>query len=106
MAGPGGDLGRILCTHKEVDKAAFTGSTEVGRAVMSLAVDGGLFGAFLHGGQVCESGARLLVHSRIYDEFLDRLKQRASGIRLGYQLEARTQMCPLVSEVQRRTTES
>ena len=34
IAGPGGELGRILCTHPEVDRIAFTGSTEVGRTVM------------------------------------------------------------------------
>ncbi|MEW6261833.1 MAG: aldehyde dehydrogenase family protein [Thermodesulfobacteriota bacterium] len=134
IAGAGGELGRILCTHPEVDRIAFTGSTEVGRTIMklaadsikkvtlelggksaniilddadlSLAVDGGLFGTFFHGGQVCESGTRLLVQASIYDEFLDRLLKRVKDIRIGYQLDPKTQMGPLVSRLQRQTTES
>ena len=39
LPGPGGELGRILCTHPDVDKIAFTGSTEVGREIMSMASD-------------------------------------------------------------------
>ena len=133
IAGPGGALGRTLCTHPEVNRIAFTGSTEVGRAIMKLgadtikrvtlelggksaniitdaadldlAVDGGLFGTFFHCGQICESGTRLLVQSSIYDEFLERLVKRVKDIRIGYQLDAKTQMGPLVSEVQRQTTE-
>ena len=134
IAGPGGDLGRTLCTHPEVDRIAFTGSTEVGRAIMKmaadtikkvtlelggksaniilddasldLAVDGGLFGTFFHSGQVCESGTRILVQSSIYDQFMERLLKRVKDLRIGYQLDAQTRMGPLVSEVQRRTVES
>ena len=133
IAGPGGELGRTLCTHPEVDHIAFTGSTEVGRTIMKLgadtikkvslelggksaniilndanldlAVDGGLFGTFFHSGQICESGTRLLVQDSIYDEFMDRLLQRVKTIRIGYQLDANSQMGPLVSDVQRQTAE-
>ena len=134
IAGPGAALGNILCTHPEVDRIAFTGSTEVGRDIMKmgadtiktvtlelggksaniilndadldLAVDGGLFGTFFHSGQICESGTRLLVQSSIYDEFMDRLVKRVKQIRIGYQLDAKTQMGPMVSEAQRQTAES
>jgi aldehyde dehydrogenase (NAD+) len=133
IAGPGGELGKTLCTHPEVDHIAFTGSTEVGRTIMKLgadtikkvslelggksaniilndadldlAVDGGLFGTFFHSGQICESGTRLLVQDSIYDEFMDRLLKRIKDIRIGYQLDANSQMGPLVSEVQRQTAE-
>ena len=133
IAGPGGALGKTLCTHPEVDRIAFTGSTEVGRAIMKmgadtikrvtlelggksaniimddadldLAVDGGLFGTFFHNGQVCESGTRLLVQASIYDEFMERLVKRVKDIRIGYQLDRQTQMGPMVSETQRQTTE-
>lgn len=133
IAGPGDELGRVLCTHPEVDKIAFTGSTEVGRTIMKmaadtikkvtlelggksanimlddadldLAVDGGLFGTFFHSGQICESGTRILVQSSIYDEFLDRFLKRVKDIRIGYQLFPQTQMGPLVSRVQRETVE-
>lgn len=133
IAGSGGAIGKTLCTHPEVDRIAFTGSTEVGKTIMkmgadtikmvtlelggksaniilddadlSLAVDGGLFGTFFHSGQICESGTRLLVQSRIYDEFMERLLKRVKDIRIGYQLDANSQMGPLVSEPQRQTTE-
>jgi alcohol dehydrogenase class IV len=72
---------------------------------MDLAVDGGLFGTFFHSGQICESGTRILVQKKIYDEYVERFVQRASRIRLGYQLDPATQMGPLVSEAQRKTTE-
>jgi alcohol dehydrogenase class IV len=134
IAGPGGMLGKVLCTHPEVDKIAFTGSTEVGRAIMKmasdtvkkvtlelggksaniilddadldLAVDGGLFGTFFHSGQICESGTRLLVQSSIYDVFMERLLKRVKDIRVGYQLDGKTQMGPMVSETQLNTTET
>ncbi|MBU2552703.1 MAG: iron-containing alcohol dehydrogenase, partial [Proteobacteria bacterium] len=75
-------------------------------ADLSLAVDGGLFGTFFHSGQVCESGTRILVHSKIHDEFMDRILKRVKDIRIGYQLDPNTQMGPLVSAVQRQTAET
>lgn len=133
ISGPGAELGEVLCTHPEVNKIAFTGSTEVGREIMrlasgtvkkttlelggksaniilddadmDLAVEGACFGTFFHQGQICESGTRVLVASKIYDEFLARMKQRAEAFRIGYQLDPTTHMGPLVSEVQRATVE-
>ena len=133
VTGPGSEVGEALCRSEKVDKIAFTGSTEVGRSIMKmgadtikkvtlelggksaniilpdanmdLAVDGGLFGTFFHSGQICESGTRILVHKSIYQEYVDRFIEKASRIRIGYQLDPETQMGPLVSEVQRATTE-
>ncbi|MGC1404218.1 MAG: aldehyde dehydrogenase family protein [Thermodesulfobacteriota bacterium] len=133
LAGPGGELGRILCTHPEVDKIAFTGSTMVGREIMKmaadtvkkvtlelggksaniicddadmdLAVNGAVFGTFFHQGQVCESGTRVLVSSKIYDEFVDKLKKRAEALRVGYQLLPTSHLGPLVNETQMATVE-
>ncbi len=132
LAGPGAEIGKTLCTHPDVDKIAFTGSTEVGRAIMQmgaetikkvtlelggksaniilddadmeLAVDGGIFGTFFHSGQICESGTRILVHADIHDEFVERLVQRVKEIKIGYQLELDTQMGPLASAAQLETT--
>ena len=115
LAGPGAELGQILCTHPAVDKIAFTGSTQVGRQIMKmaadtvkkvtlelggksaniilddadmdLAVEGACFGTFFHQGQVCDSGTRVLVSSKIYDEFIDRMKKRTENLRVGYQLD-------------------
>jgi alcohol dehydrogenase class IV len=116
-----------------VDKIAFTGSTEVGREIMrlasdtvkkvtlelggksaniilddadmELAVEGACFGTFFHQGQICESGTRVLVSSRIYDEFLDKMRKRAEAFRIGYQLDPTAHMGPLVSREQLATVE-
>ncbi len=133
IPGPGAELGEVLCTHPEVDKISFTGSTEVGRRIMQLAagtikkvtlelggksaniilddadmahaIDGSAFGTYFHAGQVCESGTRILVHSKIYAEFIDKFKKRAEALRIGYQLEPTTHMGPLVSHEQLATVE-
>jgi len=133
LPGPGGELGKTLCTHPDVDKVAFTGSTEVGREIMrmasdtvkkvtlelggksaniilddadmDLAVDGACVGTFLHQGQICESGTRVLVPSKIYDEFVDRMKKRAEALRIGYQLDPTSHMGPVVSKEQLATIE-
>lgn len=133
VTGSGGIVGEELATNPLVDKVALTGSTSVGRRVMELAsrtvkkvtlelggksaniiladanideaVDGALFGTFLHSGQVCESGTRLLVDEKIYDKFMDKLIARAKGIKVGYQMDYETTMGPLVSATQRETVE-
>ena len=133
IPGPGGGLGKTLCTHPDVDKVAFTGSTEVGREIMrmasdtvkkvtlelggksaniilddadmDLAVDGACVGTFLHQGQICESGTRVLVPSKIYDEFVERMKKRAEALRIGYQLDPTSHMGPVVSKEQLATVE-
>lgn len=133
IPGPGGSLGKVLCTHPEVDKISFTGSTEVGREIMQLAsgtvkkvtlelggksaniilddadmdhaIDGAAFGTFFHMGQVCESGTRVLVHSKIYDEFVEKFKKRAEALRVGYQLLPTTHQGPLVSHEQLGTVD-
>jgi len=89
VTGPGGEVGEELATHPDIGKVAFTGSTEVGRRIMQLASGtikkvtlelggkspniiledaeletaalGALFGTFMHQGQICESGTRVLV---------------------------------------------
>ncbi len=133
LTGPGGELGKILCTHPSVDKVAFTGSTEVGREIMrmaadtvkkvtlelggkspniilddadmDLAVEGACFGTFFHQGQICESGTRVLVSSKIYAEFIEKMKKRTEKLRIGYQLQPASHLGPLVNEVQLATVE-
>ncbi|MFN7950103.1 MAG: aldehyde dehydrogenase family protein [bacterium] len=131
LPGLGAEVGEVLCTHPKVAKVAFTGSTEVGRHVMKLgsatvkkvtlelggksanivlddadldlAIDGALFACFLHSGQVCESGTRLLLPAKLHDSFVERLAKRAGEIPIGYQLDARSKMGPVVSDKQRAT---
>jgi acyl-CoA reductase-like NAD-dependent aldehyde dehydrogenase/alcohol dehydrogenase class IV len=128
ISGPGGSLGKTLCTHPKVDKIAFTGSTEVGSQIMQMAsgtikkvtlelggksanivledadldsaVDGAILASFLHSGQVCESGTRLLLPDSLYDKFVKQLRGRIEQIKVGYQLDPKTKLGPLVSKKQ------
>ena len=134
VTGSGSVVGEELASNPMVDKVAFTGSTSVGKRVMELAsktvkkvtlelggksanivladanideaVDGALFGTFLHAGQICESGTRLLVDEKIYDRFMDKLIARGKEIKVGYQMDYETTMGPVVSATQRETIES
>lgn len=131
ITGPGSSVGEALVTHKEIDKVAFTGSTEVGRKIMELAsgtvkkvtlelggkapaivlpdadlelaIPGILLGVFFHSGQVCESGTRLLVHESIYEEVIQKLAATSSTIKLGNPLDPSTGMGPLISKQQMET---
>jgi acyl-CoA reductase-like NAD-dependent aldehyde dehydrogenase len=130
ITGSGGTVGEELASNPDVDKVAFTGSTEVGRRVMELAsktvksltlelggksptivfddadmdsaVDGALWATFFHQGQVCESGTRLILPSSIHDEFVERLIARAKQIKLGDPSDYETDMGPLVSGAQHK----
>ena len=125
VSGDGKEVGARLASHPDVDKVAFTGSTAVGREIMRLAsgtvkkvslelggkapvvvlpdadleiaADGVLFGGMLYSGQICESGTRIFVHESIYDEFVGRLVERASTIKLGDPDDLDTDMGPIIS---------
>ncbi|MFA5786012.1 MAG: aldehyde dehydrogenase family protein [Actinomycetota bacterium] len=131
ITGPGGAVGEELCTSAGVDKIAFTGSTEVGRRVMQMAsgtvkkvtlelggksasilledadldvaVPGALWGTFLHAGQICESGTRLLVPSSIYDEVCERLKAVTETLKVGPASDFDSDLGPVVSAAQLKT---
>ena len=133
ITGPGGAVGPELCTNPLVDKIAFTGSTEVGRDVMrqaastikkctlelggknptiilddaefEIAIEGSLWAAFMHNGQVCEAGTRLFVPTKIYDKFMDQLLDRTSRLRIGLPTDGMTDLGPLISASQLRTVE-
>jgi aldehyde dehydrogenase (NAD+) len=134
ITGPGGELDKVLCTHPDVDKISLTGSTEVGREIMrmaadtvkkvtlelggksaniilddadiDLAVEGACYGTFFHQGQVCSSGTRVLVPTKIYDQFVEKMKKRAEALRIGYQLDPNSHLGPLVSREQLATVAS
>lgn len=133
IVGPGREAGQLLCRHRDVAKVAFTGSTAVGKEVLKscadglkrvslelggksanivlddadldLAVDGALFATFLHSGQVCESGTRLLLPDSLHDRFLEELARRARELSVGYQLDPRTRIGPVVNARQRDSIE-
>jgi betaine-aldehyde dehydrogenase len=128
LTGLGETAGAPLVTHPHVDKIAFTGSLEVGKAVLraaadtlkkvslelggkspniffadadfEAAVDGALFGVFINQGEVCSAGSRVLVQRPIYKKMLDAMVEKARRIRLGPGLDRATRMGPLVSREQ------
>ena len=113
-----GDTGRALVSHAGVDKVAFTGSTEVGRAIakavagtdkrvtlelggkaanivfddapLDQAVEGIVNGIFFNQGHVCCAGSRLLVQESVADDVLARLKRRMATLRVGDPLDKNT----------------
>jgi aldehyde dehydrogenase (NAD+) len=123
-----GDTGKTLVGHDGIDKVAFTGSTEVGRAIaktlagtrkrLSLelggkaanivfddapideAVEGIVGGIFFNQGHVCCAGSRLLVQESIADEVIDRLHRRMSTLRLGDPLDKNTDIGAINSAAQ------
>ena len=122
------DTGRAMVAHPDVDAIAFTGSAEVGKAIMrgaadtlkkiSLelggkspniffadadfepAVEGALFGVFLNQGEMCSAGSRILVQRSIYDRFVEAMVAKARTIAVGPPLDRATKMGPLVSREQ------
>src|SRR6185503_12802295 len=130
VMGSGGEVGDPLVTHPDVKVVSFTGSTEVGRRISSataptfkrlhlemggknailvmddadidLAVEGAVWGAFGTSGQRCTASSRLLVHRKVYDEFVGKLAERAKTLRVGDGL-GDVDMGPCVSERQRET---
>ena len=128
VPGFGETAGAALAAHDDVDKVAFTGSTEVGKLIVEAAgtsnlkkltlelggkspnivfddaVEGAVEGAanaiFFNHGQCCVAGSRLFVHQSRFDEVVDGVAEIAKSIKLGSGLEAGTQMGPLVSEEQ------
>jgi phenylacetaldehyde dehydrogenase len=128
VTGYGETAGAALAAHPDVDKVAFTGSTEVGKLIVHAAagnlkkvslelggkspnivfqdaeIDSAIPGAasaiFFNQGQVCCAGSRLYVENKQFDKVVDGVSQIASGLRIGPGMEATTQIGPLVSEEQ------
>ncbi|MFG1839103.1 aldehyde dehydrogenase family protein [Micromonospora sp. NPDC049175] len=123
-----GDTGRDLVEHPGVDKVAFTGSTEVGRAIarsvagtrkkltlelggkaanivfddapIDQAVEGIVNGIFFNQGHVCCAGSRLLVQENVADRVLESLKRRMAQLRVGDPLDKNTDVGAINSAAQ------
>lgn len=123
-----GDAGAALSGHEDVDKVAFTGSTEVGKKIVNAAsgnlkkvslelggkspnivfedadipsaVGGVLQGFTLNSGQACEAGTRVYVHEKIYDEFNQALAEQVRTLKVGPGNDPESAITPLVSEEQ------
>ncbi|MDB1087316.1 aldehyde dehydrogenase family protein [Streptomyces sp. ACA25] len=125
VLGAGATAGAPLVDSPDVDLVSFTGGLETGRSLMrtaagtvknialelggknpnivfadadlDAAVDYALMAAFLHAGQVCSAGTRLIVEDTVHDEFVGELVARTERIRLGNGLDPDTESGPLVS---------
>lgn len=130
LTGMGEEAGAALTEHPGVDKVTFTGSTEVGRAIVRAAagnfkrltlelggktpvivlpdadVDKAAMGAarsiFTNAGQICNAGSRLYAHADVFDRLVERVADYADSIVLGSGLDPATRMGPVVSEEQQQ----
>jgi betaine-aldehyde dehydrogenase len=125
VLGTGPEVGAPLAEHPNVDMVSFTGGLATGRRLMAAAastvkrvalelggknpniifadaqfetaVDFALTAVFLHSGQVCSAGARLLVEDSLHDDFVDEVVRRAESIRLGGPFDPEAETGALIS---------
>ncbi|MGA6949711.1 MAG: aldehyde dehydrogenase family protein [Candidatus Sulfotelmatobacter sp.] len=123
-----GSTGEALVKHPAVDKIAFTGSTEVGRAIRSAtaatpkrlslelggkspfivfddadldsAVEGLVDGIWFNQGQVCCAGSRLLMQESVAENLIAKIRDRMSTLRIGLPLDKAIDIGPIVARVQ------
>ena len=128
VPGYGETAGAALAAHPDVDKCAFTGSTEVGKLILhaaagnlkkvslelggkspniimkdadlSTAIPGAASAIFFNHGQCCCAGSRLYAHKSIFDKVAEGVAEQAKKIKVGPGMKSDTQMGPLVSEEQ------
>ncbi|MEV0297578.1 aldehyde dehydrogenase family protein [Nocardia sp. NPDC050710] len=123
-----GDAGAALTAHPDVDKVAFTGSTEVGKLVvdaakgnlkkvslelggkspnivfadadLDLAVTGSVNAWLFNHGQCCVAGTRMFVEESIFEQFTQAVADAAAQVKIGAGLDPATQLGPLISQEQ------
>jgi phenylacetaldehyde dehydrogenase len=128
VTGLGEEAGAPLAAHPDVDKIAFTGSTEVGRMIvkaaagnlkkvslelggkspnivladadMETAIPGAVNSIFFNHGQCCAAASRLFVQENVFDKVVQGVSDQASAMKLGPGLDPSTEMGPLVSRDQ------
>jgi len=129
LPGYGPTAGAAIANHMDVDKVAFTGSTEVGHLIMESAaksnlkrvtlelggkspnivfadtdvdeaVEGAHFGLFFNHGQCCCAGSRVFVEQKIYDQFVEKSSARAKKRTVGDPFDPSTEQGPQVDEAQ------
>jgi len=123
-----GDVGEALGRHNDVDAVSFTGSTEVGGYFMKYSgesnlktvglemggkspfivledakindtlIDNSINSAFWNGGQNCSANMRQIIHSKIKDEFLDKVSKRIKNIKVGDPLNTDSNMGSMISK--------
>jgi aldehyde dehydrogenase (NAD+) len=129
LPGYGPTAGGAIARHQDVDKVAFTGSTEVGHLIMEhaaqtnlkrvtlelggkspaivfadadmdQAIEGTHFGLFFNQGQCCCAGSRVYVEERCYDEFVEKSAKRAKARKVGDPFDPKTEQGPQVDQAQ------
>jgi phenylacetaldehyde dehydrogenase len=128
VPGYGETAGAALAAHPDVDKVAFTGSTEVGKLILQAAagnlkkvslelggkspnvvygdadveaaINGAASAIFFNHGQCCCAGSRLYIEKKIFDKVVDGVAEQAEKIKVGSGFEPTTDMGPLVSKEQ------
>jgi phenylacetaldehyde dehydrogenase len=128
LPGYGETAGAAIAAHPGIDKVAFTGSTEVGKMILTAAagnlkrvslelggkspnivfsdadvdaaIEGAAQGIFFNQGEVCSAGSRLYVQSGQFDRVVEGISAAAAGIKVGHGLDPDTDMGPLVSAEQ------
>ena len=123
-----GSTGALITAHKDINKIAFTGSTEVGRIIreatagtgkgltlelggkspfivfddadLDTAVEGVVDAIWFNQGQVCCGGSRLLVQESVHDKFIEKLKRRMDTLRIGHPLEKNIDMGAVIDQTQ------
>jgi len=128
VTGFGEEAGAALAAHTDVDKIAFTGSTDVGKKILQAstgnlkrvtlelggkspnivfgdanlrrAAKGSMMGVFTNSGQMCTAGTRILVEKAVHDEFVSSLVEAAQTMKVGPGLAEDTGMGPVVSAEQ------
>jgi betaine-aldehyde dehydrogenase len=134
VLGAGAVAGAPLSSHPDVDMVSFTGGLATGRVIAAsaaatvkkvalelggknpnvvfadadfdAAVDNALNAAFVHSGQVCSAGARLVVEESIAERFVDELVRRAEQIRLGGPFDPEAETGPLISAAHREKVDA
>ncbi len=124
LTGAGAVAGEALAVHPEVHQVSFTGSTEVGRSIMSSCISGlkgcglelggkspalilpdcdmdetiagTLFGAYLNQGECCCAATRMLVHEAVYDEYVEKFVAGSAAIKVGLPLDLATRLGAMV----------
>ena len=133
ILGAGNIAGAPLSSHPDIDLVSFTGGLLTGKKIMEqasktvkkvalelggknpnivfadadmdAAIDNALTAVFLHSGQVCSAGARLIVEEKIHDDFVNEVSRRADLIRLGSPDDALAETGALISESHRAKVE-
>ncbi|MDE3180172.1 MAG: aldehyde dehydrogenase family protein [Acidobacteriota bacterium] len=129
VTGFGPSAGEAIARHMDVDKVAFTGSIRTARALLKASAESNLkrlslelggkspniifpdadfdraanaafWGIYANKGEVCSAGSRLLVHEKVYSEFVDRIATRAKTLKVGDPLDPASEMGAQISKQQ------